>query len=130
MLWAHTKAFAGFLNCLVVSPDIKLFILNKSDGCFPLLYKGFGKKLMEEYTARKAASDAPWFAFTVTIQNHQAYHWGKYPERPAEAAAGAAWINGRAGELAAERVGAVSMTAGNTVQKIAEAVSGFIRSYE
>ena len=52
------------------------------------------------------------------------------PDRLAEAAAGAAWINGRAGELAAEQFGEVSMTAGNTVQKIAEAVSGFIRSYE
>ena len=53
-----------------------------------------------------------------------------HPDRLTDAAAGAAWINGRAGELAAEQAGEVSMTAGNTVQKIAEAVSGFIRSYE
>jgi NAD(P)H-hydrate repair Nnr-like enzyme with NAD(P)H-hydrate dehydratase domain len=53
-----------------------------------------------------------------------------HSDRLTDAAAGAAWINGRAGELAAEQAGEVSMTAGNTVQKIAEAVSGFIRSYE
>ena len=43
------------------------------------------------------------------------------------AAAGAAWINGRAGEIAAERKGEVSMTAGNTIEAIAEAIAGLIR---
>lgn len=47
--------------------------------------KGFGQMLMDRYTEQTAASDAPWFAFTVTIQNHQAYPWTKYPERPADA---------------------------------------------
>ena len=49
------------------------------------------------------------------------------PDRLTAAAAAAAWINGRAGELAAEQVGEVSMTAGNTVQKIAEAIAAFVR---
>ena len=53
-----------------------------------------------------------------------------HPDRLTAAAAGAAWINGRAGELAADQTGEVSMTAGNTVQKIAEAIAPFIRSYE
>lgn len=47
--------------------------------------RAFGEALTARYEAHKAASDAPWFAFTVTIQNHQAYTWTKYPERPPEA---------------------------------------------
>ena len=43
------------------------------------------------------------------------------------AAAGAAWINGRAGEIAAGRVGEVSMTAGKTIEMIAEAIAGLAR---
>ena len=50
-----------------------------------------------------------------------------HPEQPVEAAAGAAWINGRAGEIAAARTGEVSMTAGNTIQSIAEAIADLIR---
>ena len=50
-----------------------------------------------------------------------------HPERLTHAAAGAAWINGRAGEIAAERKGEVSMTAGNTIEAIAEAIAGLIR---
>ena len=49
------------------------------------------------------------------------------PEELLKAAAGAAWINGRAGELAAERRGEVSMTAGNTIEMIAEAIAELIR---
>ena len=49
------------------------------------------------------------------------------PERLTLAAAGSAWINGRAGEIAAERKGEVSMTAGNTIEMIAEAIAGVIR---
>ena len=41
---------------------------------------------------------------------------------PLEAAASAAWVNGRAGELAEAESGAVSMIASDTVKKIAEAV--------
>ena len=47
--------------------------------------EGFGVMLRERYEAHKAASDDPWFAFTVTIQNHQAYPWTKYNPRPEEA---------------------------------------------
>ncbi len=47
--------------------------------------RAFGEALKARYEAHKAASDAPWFAFTVTIQNHQAFTWTKYPERPPEA---------------------------------------------
>ena len=46
--------------------------------------KSFGQMLVKQYAEAKAASDAPWFAFTVTIQNHQAYHWTKYADRPEE----------------------------------------------
>ena len=53
-------------------------------GCY-ISDKSFGEKLMEQYRAVKAASDAPWFAFTVTIQNHQSYRWEKYSERPEDA---------------------------------------------
>ena len=47
--------------------------------------QAFGEALTAKYEAHKAASAAPWFAFTVTIQNHQAFTWSKYPERPPEA---------------------------------------------
>ena len=50
-----------------------------------------------------------------------------HPQAPVRAAAGAAWINGRAGEMAAERTGEVSMTARNTIENIAEAIAGLIR---
>lgn len=43
---------------------------------------------------------------------------------PLEAAAAAAWINGKAGELAQERFGSVSMTAGDTAACVAETVRG------
>ena len=42
------------------------------------------------------------------------------PDRPAEAAAAAAWLNGRAGEIAQARTGAVSMTAGDTAAAVRE----------
>ncbi len=45
------------------------------------------------------------------------------PDRPAEAAAAAAWLNGRAGEIAQERTGAVSMTAGDTAAAVREALN-------
>lgn len=41
---------------------------------------------------------------------------------PLEAAASAAWVNGRAGELAQEEIGDVSMTAGDTVRHIPAAI--------
>ncbi len=40
--------------------------------------EAFGDKLIEDYEKHVASSDKPWFAFTVTIQNHQAYGGGKY----------------------------------------------------
>ena len=43
-------------------------------------------------------------------------------ENPVTAAAAAAWINGKAGELAEAETGAVSMIAGDTVKKIPEAI--------
>ena len=49
-----------------------------------LSYKGswpsddcFRQELIREYE-RQTAGGAPWFAFTVTVQNHQAYPWSKY----------------------------------------------------
>ena len=42
--------------------------------------EAFGKMLLEHYEAYKAENDAPWFAFTVTIQNHQSYPRTKYKE--------------------------------------------------
>ena len=44
------------------------------------------------------------------------------PDTPAEAAAAAAWINGRAGEIAQDRMGDVSMTAGDTAAAIPDAL--------
>ena len=44
----------------------------------------------------------------------------QHPENPVKAAAAAAWINGRAGEIAQERFGDVSMTAGDTAAAIPE----------
>ena len=44
------------------------------------------------------------------------------PDTPAEAAAAAAWVNGRAGEIAQDRMGDVSMTAGDTAAAIPEAL--------
>ena len=38
----------------------------------------FGDRLIEDYEKHVASADKPWFAFTVTIQNHQAYGYGKY----------------------------------------------------
>lgn len=45
----------------------------------------FGKTLLEHYEAHRAVSDAPWFAFTVTVQNHQSYPWTKYDFRMEDA---------------------------------------------
>ena len=43
-----------------------------------------------------------------------------HPDIPVKAAAAAAWINGRAGEIAQERMGDVSMTAGDTAAALPE----------
>ena len=43
-----------------------------------------------------------------------------HPDTPTEAAAAAAWINGRAGEIAQEKTGDVSMTAGDTAAALPE----------
>ena len=43
-----------------------------------------------------------------------------HPELPVRCAAAAAWINGRAGEIAQEKMGDVSMTAGDTAAAIPE----------
>ena len=48
-----------------------------SDDCFR-------QELIREYE-QQTASGAPWFAFTVTVQNHQAYPWSKYSEKLPEA---------------------------------------------
>ncbi len=42
--------------------------------------QSFLARLEQDYQAHLAQSEAPWFAFTVTIQNHQAYPWSKYSE--------------------------------------------------
>ena len=44
--------------------------------------ESFGQMLKERYEAHRAETDEPWFAFTVTIQNHQAYRWGRYDPDP------------------------------------------------
>lgn len=56
-----------------------------------LSYKGswpsddcFRQELIREYE-KQTASGVPWFAFTVTVQNHQAYPWSKYSEKLPEA---------------------------------------------
>ncbi len=53
-----------------------------------LSYKGswpsedcFRRELIRYYEMQQELSDAPWFAFTVTVQNHQAYPWAKYDFR-------------------------------------------------
>lgn len=43
-----------------------------------------------------------------------------HPECPVRAAAAAAWINGRAGEIARDRMGDISMTAGDTAAAVPE----------
>ena len=43
-----------------------------------------------------------------------------HPESPVKAAAAAAWLNGRAGEMAAQKMGEVSMTAGDTAAALPE----------
>ena len=57
-----------------------------------LSYKGswpsedcFRQELIKYYEAQQMSSDAPWFAFTVTVQNHQAYPWSKYDFRVPDA---------------------------------------------
>lgn len=47
---------------------------------------------------------------------------GAHPDEPLYAAATGAYLNGLAGELAEAETGAISMTAGDTARKIAEAV--------
>ena len=53
-------------------------------GCF-IADAAFGRRLRADYEAHLAESDAPWFAYTVTIQNHQAYPWKKYAVKPEDA---------------------------------------------
>ena len=43
-----------------------------------------------------------------------------HPDTPTEAAAAAAWINGRAGEISQEKTGDISMTAGDTAAALPE----------
>ncbi len=40
--------------------------------------KSFGLELEQKFEEHRAASGKPWFAFTVTAQNHQSYPWTKY----------------------------------------------------
>ena len=68
-----------------------------NDDISPLIYKGrlpsddgFRQELIREYEEQMASSDSPWFAFTVTIQNHQAYPWSKYETRVPDAQVGVA----------------------------------------
>ena len=56
-----------------------------------LSYKGswpsddcFRQELIRNYE-QQTAGGAPWFAFTVTVQNHQAYPWEKYDFRVPDA---------------------------------------------
>ena len=50
------------------------------------------------------------------------------PDRPTDAAATAAYINGRAGELAQSEADAISMTASDTAKHIARAIGMIVRS--
>lgn len=43
----------------------------------------FLDELRHDLNERMLGSDAPLFTYSVTIQNHQAYGYGKYDERPA-----------------------------------------------
>lgn len=44
----------------------------------------FLDELQSDLQTRLVESDAPLFAYTVTIQNHQSYNYAKYPERAAD----------------------------------------------
>lgn len=44
--------------------------------------ESFRVRLLADFQKHTAASDAPFFGFTVTIQNHQAYHYYNYPNVP------------------------------------------------
>ena len=70
----------------------RTFLDDFRDGSGRFQWKGhmisdeaFGTMLLDRFREHRAQSDAPWFAFTVTIQNHQAYPWSKYDPRPPEA---------------------------------------------
>ncbi len=95
-----------------------------------LLLKGPGTVVTDGQETRIADRGSPGMATAGSgdvLSGILAAVAALHPEQPVRAAAGAAWINGRAGEIAAEQTGEVSMTAGNTIEKIAEAIAGLVR---
>ena len=95
-----------------------------------LLLKGPGTIVTDGKTTRIIDRGSPGMATAGSgdvLSGILAAVAAAHPEDPVQAAAGAAWINGRAGEIAAQRAGEVSMTAGKTVEAIAEAIAGLIR---
>lgn len=70
-------------NYLGISDQVFVEAFDESD------YKGtmisdaaFLDELKRDLDERMAGSDAPLFTYSVTIQNHQAYGYGKYDEKP------------------------------------------------
>ena len=95
-----------------------------------LLLKGPGTIVTDGKTTRIIDRGSPGMATAGSgdvLSGILAAVAATHPEDPVQAAAGAAWINGRAGEITAQRTGEVSMTAGKTVEAIAEAIAGLIR---
>ena len=95
-----------------------------------LLLKGPGTVVTDGHETRIVDRGTPGMATAGSgdvLSGILAAMAAAHPEQPVQAAAGAAWINGRAGEIAAARTGEVSMTAGNTIQSIAEAIAYLIR---
>ncbi len=95
-----------------------------------LLLKGPGTIVTDGKTTRITDRGSPGMATAGSgdvLSGILAAVAATHPEDPVQAAAGAAWINGRAGEIAARRAGEVSMTAGKTTEAITEAIAGLIR---
>lgn len=80
--WFYNRA--SVYDYLGISDQVFVEAFDESD------YKGtmisdaaFLDELKADLNERMVGSDTPLFTYTVTIQNHQAYGYGKYDERPA-----------------------------------------------
>lgn len=81
--WFYNRT--SVYNRLGISDQIFVEAFDETD------YKGvmisdaaFLDELEDDLQTRLVESDAPLFAYTVTIQNHQSYNYAKYPERAAD----------------------------------------------
>lgn len=79
--WFYNRA--SVYDYLGISDQVFVEAFDESD------YKGtmisdaaFLDELKADLNERMVGSDTPLFTYTVTIQNHQAYGYGKYDERP------------------------------------------------